>query len=355
MSEAVAFSLDGREVAAAAGETIWQVAAREGVAIPHLCHSAEPGYRPDGNCRACMVEVEGERVLAASCIRRPAPGMKVRTDTERARHSRRTVFELLLADQPPRASAREHDSRFWSWTERVGLDESRFPGAPFPARPRLLPSRDAGRARRLHPVQPVCAGVPRGPGERRHRHGLPGARVEHRLRLRRSDGREHLRRVRRVRAGVSDGGAHGDVARGRGGGGSASCAPGGGERLPLLRGRVPDHLPRRGRSDRVRQRPQRPVQRAAPVREGPLRIRLRRAPGPADRSARPARRCAEVRGRSRRPREPLEPLPRGELGGGSRARGGRAPAHPGPGRRGRPSPDSAPPRGRTRRRTSSRR
>ena len=75
MSEAVAFSLDGREVAAGPGETIWQVAAREGVSIPHLCHSAEPGYRPDGNCRACMVEVEGERVLAASCIRlnrRPA-------------------------------------------------------------------------------------------------------------------------------------------------------------------------------------------------------------------------------------------------------------------------------------------
>ena len=135
MSEAVAFSLDGREVAAAAGETIWQVAAREGVAIPHLCHSAEPGYRPDGNCRACMVEVEGERVLAASCIRRPAPGMKVRTDTERARHSRRTVFELLLADQPPRASAREHDSRFWSWTERVGLDESRFPVRRSPPAP----------------------------------------------------------------------------------------------------------------------------------------------------------------------------------------------------------------------------
>ena len=75
MSEAIAFSLDGREVAAAAGETVWQVAAREGIAIPHLCHSAEPGYRPDGNCRACMVEVEGERALAASCIRRPAPGM----------------------------------------------------------------------------------------------------------------------------------------------------------------------------------------------------------------------------------------------------------------------------------------
>ena len=135
MSEAVAFSLDGREVAAAAGETIWQVAAREGVDIPHLCHSAEPGYRPDGNCRACMVEVEGERVLAASCIRRPAPGMKVRTDTERARHSRRTVFELLLADQPPRERAREHDSRFWRWTERVGLDGSRFPVRGSPPAP----------------------------------------------------------------------------------------------------------------------------------------------------------------------------------------------------------------------------
>ena len=136
MSEAVAFSLDGREVAAAAGETIWQVAAREGVAIPHLCHSAEPGYRPDGNCRACMVEVEGERVLAASCIRRPARGMKVRTDTERARHSRRTVFELLLADQPARERAREHDSRFWTWTERVGLDGgSRFPARESPPAP----------------------------------------------------------------------------------------------------------------------------------------------------------------------------------------------------------------------------
>ena len=135
MSEAVAFNLDGREVAAAAGETIWQVAAREGIAVPHLCHSAEPGYRPDGNCRACMVEVEGERTLAASCIRRPAPGMKVRTDTERARHSRRTVFELLLADQPPREAAHEHDSRFWRWTQRIGLEESRFPGREAPPPP----------------------------------------------------------------------------------------------------------------------------------------------------------------------------------------------------------------------------
>src|SRR5918999_6020893 len=83
-SATITFILDGREVAARAGETIWQVAKREGVEIPHLCYSPEPGYRADGNCRACMVEIEGERVLAASCIRKPAPGMKVTTHSTRA-------------------------------------------------------------------------------------------------------------------------------------------------------------------------------------------------------------------------------------------------------------------------------
>ena len=71
MSEKIAFTLDGREVEAEPGETIWQVAQRDGTTIPHLCWLPKPGYRADGNCRACMVEVEGERVLAASCIRAP--------------------------------------------------------------------------------------------------------------------------------------------------------------------------------------------------------------------------------------------------------------------------------------------
>ena len=98
--EGVKFILDGREVEARPGETIWKVASRHGTDIPHLCYSPAPGYRPDGNCRACMVEVEGERVLAASCVRRPTPGMKVRTGSERAATSRKLVFELLIADQP---------------------------------------------------------------------------------------------------------------------------------------------------------------------------------------------------------------------------------------------------------------
>ena len=71
------------------GETIWQAAKRHGTDIPHLCYSPEPGYRADGNCRACMVEIEGERVLAASCIRTPANGMKVKTDSDRAKTARK--------------------------------------------------------------------------------------------------------------------------------------------------------------------------------------------------------------------------------------------------------------------------
>ena len=74
----IQFELDGKQVEANAGETIWQVAKRQGREIPHLCYSPEPDYRPDGNCRACMVEIDGERVLAASCLRKPTQGMKDR-------------------------------------------------------------------------------------------------------------------------------------------------------------------------------------------------------------------------------------------------------------------------------------
>ena len=75
--EKIFFTLDGKRVEASKGETIWQVAKRYGATIPHLCWKDAPGYRADGNCRACMVEIEGERVLAASCVRMPSEGMSV--------------------------------------------------------------------------------------------------------------------------------------------------------------------------------------------------------------------------------------------------------------------------------------
>ncbi len=127
MAEPITFTLDGKRVEAAPEETIWQVANRLGIEIPHLCYTPDPGYRADGNCRACMVEIEGERVLAASCIRAPAPDMTVTTNSERAKASRRMVMELLIADQPPRASAHDPGSKMWRWAEAMGQTDSRFP------------------------------------------------------------------------------------------------------------------------------------------------------------------------------------------------------------------------------------
>ena len=101
------FSLDGDEVTVPEGTTIWEAAHGRGLTIPHLCHKPQPGYRPDGNCRACMVEIEGERTLAASCIREPSDGMVVTTDSARAENARQMVVELLAADQPDRDEAHE--------------------------------------------------------------------------------------------------------------------------------------------------------------------------------------------------------------------------------------------------------
>ena len=123
----ITFTLDGKEVAAHPGQTIWDVANGEGFRIPHLCHADRPGYRPDGNCRACMVEIENERTLAASCIRLPEPGMVVHTGSGRAKKARRAVMELLVADQPKRERARDRSSHFWRMADSQGVGESRFP------------------------------------------------------------------------------------------------------------------------------------------------------------------------------------------------------------------------------------
>src|SRR5215831_14231394 len=98
--ESIIFRLNGEEVAASPGETIIQAADRLGVPIPRLCY--KPGYRPDGNCRACMVEIKGERVLAPSCCRKPNAGMEVSSTSERAVHSQKMIVELLASDMPER-------------------------------------------------------------------------------------------------------------------------------------------------------------------------------------------------------------------------------------------------------------
>src|SRR6201981_1702595 len=166
MSDPIRFFLDGAEVSAAPGETIWQVADRQGIEIPHLCWLPKPGYRADGNCRACMVEIEGERVLAASCVRKPAAGMKVQTASERAPFSLQMVSELLIGAQPSRAAAHDPNSRLWQWADKLGVSDSRFPchapPAPDRSHPAMAVQLDARTPRppprppdRAHPAMAV--------------------------------------------------------------------------------------------------------------------------------------------------------------------------------------------------------
>ncbi|HEY4142283.1 MAG TPA: molybdopterin-dependent oxidoreductase, partial [Pseudolabrys sp.] len=121
------FFIDGNEIDIREGESIFRAARRLDIKLPHLCYSPKPGYRADGNCRVCMVEIEGERVLAASCIRQPAPGMKVKTSTDRAKTARKMVAELLLTDQPAMEVAHDNDSEFWKTAKRQGVVDGRFP------------------------------------------------------------------------------------------------------------------------------------------------------------------------------------------------------------------------------------
>ena len=140
------FFIDDREVDIRDGESIFRAARRLDIKLPHLCYTPKPGYRADGNCRVCMVEIEGERVLAASCIRTPSPGMKVRTQTERAKTARKMVAELLLTDQPAKEVAHDPESELWKVVARQGLSESRFPKHD----PIVVPAPD-----RSHPAMAV--------------------------------------------------------------------------------------------------------------------------------------------------------------------------------------------------------
>lgn len=127
-SAVIAFELDGRKVEAQAGETLLQVAQRHQIAIPHLCY--RDGLRADGNCRVCVVEIEGERTLAPSCCRMPSPGAKVRTSSDRARAAQKMVLELLLSDMPD--TVHREDSELNAWAGRLGVGVPRFPSRQQP-------------------------------------------------------------------------------------------------------------------------------------------------------------------------------------------------------------------------------
>ena len=221
--EQVAFKLNGAEASAFADETIIQAADRLGVAIPRLCY--KPGMRPDGNCRACMVEIKGERVLAPSCCRRPTQGMEVSSTSARAVHSQKMIVELLASDMPARiggkGARRSGDQR-----ER----DDREPAAADRVRGGEANTRRPGEDVRVVPERPLAP----------------------RVRLGRPDGRVNLCRLWRMRAGVPDGSACARARRV-----SPAGRPSRGFGVSVLRGGLPAHLSRRRQSHRPRRRSRR--------------------------------------------------------------------------------------------------
>src|SRR6187399_3342262 len=127
-TELVTFTLNGQNVVTRADQTILQAADDHGIEVPRLCYME--GMRADGNCRTCMVEIKGERVLAASCCRYPKDGMEVTTDSARAVISQKMSLELLLADIPE--TSYTLDSELDLWAKKMGVGKPRFHARPQP-------------------------------------------------------------------------------------------------------------------------------------------------------------------------------------------------------------------------------
>src|SRR5258705_2400034 len=114
----VTFTLNGKTLVTRDNQTILQVASEHGIEIPRVCYM--DGMRADGNCRTCMVEIKGERVLAQSCCRYPKDGMEVTTNSARAVTSQKMSIELLLSDVPETVYTLNSELDLWAKKMRIG-------------------------------------------------------------------------------------------------------------------------------------------------------------------------------------------------------------------------------------------
>ncbi len=137
MSErAVSVTIDGEEVSVAEGTTLLDACGQTGIDTPTLCYLQT--LTPVNACRVCVVELEGARTLVPACSRKAEPGMKVSTDSERVRHSRKLVFELLASSVDMSLASDE----IKNFMKRYGAQPDKF-GAPSP--PAEAGERDARR------------------------------------------------------------------------------------------------------------------------------------------------------------------------------------------------------------------
>src|SRR5713226_7344492 len=116
----VKISIDGQDVDALEGTTILDACRRLAVDTPTLCQL--DNLTPVNVCRVCVVEVEGSRVLVPACSRKVEAGMKIKTDSERVRHSRRLVLELLASSVDMSLCS----AQVQGWMARYGAVPARF-------------------------------------------------------------------------------------------------------------------------------------------------------------------------------------------------------------------------------------
>lgn len=142
----IGLEVDGRAVKVREGQTILEACKAAAIETPTLCFA--PNLTPVNACRVCVVELEGARVLVPACARKAEAGMKVKTDTERVRRSRKLVLEFLASSVDlSTASARTHE-----WIEKYEADPGRFGAAAPPAE-----DRDRNEPGHHHPPDPAFA------------------------------------------------------------------------------------------------------------------------------------------------------------------------------------------------------
>ena len=97
-TDTVSLSIDGVAITVPEGTSVMRAAATVGIKVPKLC--ATDSLEAFGSCRVCLVEIEGRKGTPASCTTPVAPGMEVRTQSERLGRLRRNVMELYISDHP---------------------------------------------------------------------------------------------------------------------------------------------------------------------------------------------------------------------------------------------------------------
>ena len=121
--------VDGTPVTVAEGARMLDAVARAGTETPTLCFLQS--LTPVNACRVCVVELEGSRALVPACARKAEPGMKVRTDSQRVRHSRKMVLEFLASSVDISTAP-----MLQRYCAQYGADPARYgPGAATVAQP----------------------------------------------------------------------------------------------------------------------------------------------------------------------------------------------------------------------------